>query len=360
MPFTYEHTGYATNEYVTKANGSGEATFPSHIKMIIDGAFDNCKNSLTSLIIPHTLYSFGNNFKECPNLKSVIFLNNHLRIMGNLDQSAFTRCYNLEVVVLPNFFYYKTDITKLNFIFSECHKVKLYTEKEWSEHLEREKHYKLVQDINVNLKQIQVVIEEQSRIIKEKEILEIKKKEEILKIEEQRRRNILEQNEKEQVCVSLYIILDEIYTKKLFKEIMLFISTTIENPNEIACWQLFIDSIEYKTNIDDTLYKDKYVDVLCDLEQELKRVSIDDQQINKILNKYWIFYEIKMTARRKNRDNKYLENGNVRYEKERLLRLEEKKIQTELIEYTKQKEDMVQSQLFKEDQIKKNQDETIK
>ena len=173
-----------------------------------------------------------------------------------------------------------------------------------------------------------------------------------------------------------HIILDEIVAKKLFNEIMLFISTSYDNLKVVACWQRFINSLEHKTDINDDLYEDKYDDVLCDLDQELKRVSSLSVDIHKILNQYWIFYEIKMVARRENREKKYLEKEKVRQEKEiadmkleQELQLEKERL-AQLAEERRRKrqaeaeqEDAEQNaaelklQLFKEEQIKKRQQE---
>ena len=384
MPFTYE---YSNLQYppicIMKATGSGELTFPSNVYSAQDDAFANCKSSITSIIIPHTIISIGSCFTNCPNLKSITFLNNHLRTSFSI--TSLHTCPNLEVIVLPNIYYYNTDITKITNMFRGCLKLKLYTEKEWEEHLEREKHYKLVQDMNVNLKQIQVVVEE---LKKEKQLekqLEKEEREEKVRLEqeqkdkeEQIKKERLEQEQKDKELIKLepHIILDEIVAKKLFNEIMLFISTSYDNLKVVACWQRFINSLEHKTDINEDLYEDKYDDVLCDLDQELKRVSSLSVDIHKILNQYWIFYEIKMVARRENREKKYLEKEKVRQEKEiadmkleQELQLEKERL-AQLAEERRRKrqaeaeqEDAEQNaaelklQLFKEEQIKKKQQE---
>ena len=72
MPFTYE---IDNNSWIKKATGSGEATIPSNVIHVSPDVFAN--TSVTSIIIPHTLFSFHIN--NCPNLKSITYLNNHLR-----------------------------------------------------------------------------------------------------------------------------------------------------------------------------------------------------------------------------------------------------------------------------------------
>ena len=385
MPFTYEYDN--SNQYIMKATGSGEVTFPSNVLNIQPNAFDTCKSSITSIIVPHTITSIGNHFSICPNLKSITFLNNHLRPSTSFGITLLQYCPNLEVIVLPNSFYYNTDITKITNMFYGCLKLKLYTEKEWDEHLEREKHYKLVQDMNVNLKQIQGNVEElkKEKQLEKKEREEKEEREKKIRLEqeqkdkeEQIKRERLEQEQKEKELIKLepHIILDEIVAKKLFNEIMLFISTSYDNLKVVACWQRFINSLEHKTDINDDLYEDKYDDVLCDLDQELKRVSSLSVDIHKILNQYWIFYEIKMVARRENREKKYLEKEKVRQEKEiadmkleQELQLEKERL-AQLAEERRRKrqveaeqEDAEQNaaelklQLFKEEQIKKRQQE---
>ena len=385
MPFTYEYTDPKYPQSIKKATGSGEATFPSNVIAILSNAFQN--TSVTSIIIPHTLSMWS--ICGCPNLKSVTFLNNHLR-SGGLDHCCITDCPNLEVIVLPNNYYYSSHQPKpINAYFSGCLKLKLYTEKEWEEHLEREKHYKLVQEMNVNLKQIQGNVEElkkEKQLEKEKKEREEKEeREKKIRLEqeqkdkeEQIKRERLEQEQKDKELIKLepHIILDEIVAKKLFNEIMLFISTSYDNLKVVACWQRFINSLEHKTDINDDLYEDKYDDVLCDLDQELKRVSSLSVDIHKILNQYWIFYEIKMVARRENREKKYLEKEKVRQEKEiadmkleQELQLEKERL-AQLAEERRRKrqaeaeqEDAEQNaaelklQLFKEEQIKKRQQE---
>jgi len=382
MPFTYEYTDPQYPQSIKKATGSGEATFPSNVMTILYNAFEN--TSVTSIIIPHTLSSWC--IYGCPNLKSVTFLNNHLISSGGLTNCCITNCPNLEVIVLPNCYYYHSHQPKpINSYFSGCPKLKLYTEKEWEEHLEREKHYKLVQDMNVNLKQIQVVVEElkkekqlEKQLEKEEREKKVRLEQEEKEKEEQIKKERLEQERKDKELIKLepHIILDEIVAKKLFNEIMLFISTSYDNLKVVACWQRFINSLEHKTDINEDLYEDKYDDVLCDLDQELKRVSSLSVDIHKILNQYWIFYEIKMVARRENREKKYLEKEKVKQEKEiadmkleQELQLEKERL-AQLAEERRRKrqaeaeqEDAEQNaaelklQLFKEEQIKKKQQE---
>ena len=192
-----------------------------------------------------------------------------------MNNCYITDCPNLEVIVLPNNYYYHSHQPKpINSYFSGCLKLKLYTEKEWEEHLEREKHYKLVQEMNVNLKQIQGNVEElkkEKQLEKEKKEREEKEeREKKIRLEqeqkdkeEQIKRERLEQEQKDKELIKLepHIILDEIVAKKLFNEIMLFISTSYDNLKVVACWQRFINSLEHKTDINEDLYEDIFTEL---------------------------------------------------------------------------------------------------
>ena len=197
MPFTYEFDYHGKE--IIKATGSGEATFPSNVTTISGSAFKN--TSVTSMIIPHTLTTVY--IKDCPNLKSITMLNNnHFRTSSPvLEDCSITNCPNLEVIVLYNTALY-FDCLKNGYgrNFKDCPKLKLYTEKEWEEHLERKNHYKLVQDMNVNLKQIQEKLEERLEKEKLEERIEKEKLEERLEQQQLRFQEILDRQHKESIA----------------------------------------------------------------------------------------------------------------------------------------------------------------
>jgi hypothetical protein len=92
---------------------------PYGIEYINSGAFQNCYNLTSDIIIPDSVKSIGNHaFASCK-MSHVIFPNDENNKITKLDDNTFDGCINLESVILPE------GITQLGYyVFQRCTSLK--------------------------------------------------------------------------------------------------------------------------------------------------------------------------------------------------------------------------------------------